>query len=53
LRLGGLTLICIIGCGEEGTQTVTTPAAEGGARSRLDKMKEKAEEAASKKKKKR
>jgi hypothetical protein len=54
LRFGGLAgLLCIVGCGEAGTQTVTTPPAEGGVRSKLDKMQDKAEEAALKKKKKR
>ncbi len=53
LRFGGLAgILCILGCGEEGTQTVTTPPAEGGNRSKLNKMKENADEAAAKKKKK-
>jgi hypothetical protein len=52
LRLGILAaMLGTVGCGEDGTpKAVDTPPVEGGGRSRLDKMKGKAEEAAAKKK---
>jgi hypothetical protein len=53
LRLGILIgMLGTAGCGEGGTQTVTTPPVENGNRSRLDGIKEKADAALAKKKKK-
>jgi hypothetical protein len=51
LRLGMLAgLFGVAGCGEGGTQTVTTPPVTTGTRTRLDERKGKAEEALAKKK---
>jgi hypothetical protein len=50
LRMGLFAAACgAAGCGEPTVTQVEKPAAEKGARNRLDKMKEKAEESSGKK----
>jgi hypothetical protein len=51
LRFGLLATACgVAGCGEPGVIQVEKPAVEKGARRRLDMLKEKADQAATKKK---
>jgi hypothetical protein len=52
LRLGAIAgVLGVAGCGESGVQEVTTIPDAGGNRRRLEKFKDRAEEAISKKKK--